>query len=79
MRKARHWLRANSGRRRADDFMKIANAFPSPENAWLRQVSGYWDMAATMVLHGALNEELFIEPGVQRRDVLSFSPRSNPS
>jgi len=39
------------------------NSFPSQENAWLRQVGGYWDMAASFVLQGALNEELFLQPG----------------
>jgi hypothetical protein len=26
-------------------------------------VGGYWDMAASLVVHGALNEELFLQPG----------------
>src|SRR5271167_3725288 len=34
----------------------------SQENAWLRQVGGYWEMAASFVLHGALNRGLFLEP-----------------
>jgi hypothetical protein len=29
----------------------------------VRQVGGYWDMAASFVLQGALNEELFLQPG----------------
>ncbi len=64
MRKARNWFGGEFWPQSADDFMKIANAYASPENAWLRQVSSYWNMAASMVLHGALNEEFFIEPGV---------------
>jgi hypothetical protein len=36
----------------------------SQENNWLRQVSGYWSMAASLVLQGALNEGLFIQPAV---------------
>jgi len=32
--------------------------FSSKENAYLRQVFGYWSMAASLVLRGALNEEL---------------------
>ncbi|PYY06551.1 MAG: hypothetical protein DMG69_23115 [Acidobacteria bacterium] len=31
------------------------------ENNWLRQVTGYWEMAASFVLHGTLSEELFME------------------
>jgi len=63
MRKARNWLTAEFWPQSADEFMKVANSFPSQENAWLRQVGGYWDMAAAFVLQGALNEELFLQPG----------------
>jgi hypothetical protein len=64
MRKARSWFTVEFWPQSADDFVKIANAFPSQENAWMRQVAGYWDMAASLVLHGAVNEELFIQPGI---------------
>ena len=30
------------------------------ENNWLRQVGGYWGMVSSFVLHGALNEQLFL-------------------
>ncbi len=42
--------------------MKIVRAMGSQENAWLRQVLGYWSMAASFVTHGVLNEDLFYEP-----------------
>jgi hypothetical protein len=64
MRKARNWFTVEFWPQSADDFVKVANAFPSQENAWMRQVAGYWDMAASLVLHGALNEELFVHPGI---------------
>jgi len=60
MRKARNWWLGfwpNS----ADDIVKIATAMGTQENAWLRQVGGYWEMAASFVLHGALNRDLFLE------------------
>jgi hypothetical protein len=63
MRKARHWVTAEFWPQTADDLIKIANSFPGQENAWVRQVGGYWDMAASFVLHGVLNEELFLQPG----------------
>jgi hypothetical protein len=63
MRKARSWFAAEFWPRDADDFLKVANAFPGQENAWMRQVGGYWDMASSLVLHGALHEELFLQPG----------------
>jgi hypothetical protein len=64
MRKARNWFLVEFWPQSADDVMKVANAFPSQENAWMRQVGGYWDMAAALVLHGAINEELFLQPGI---------------
>jgi len=64
MRKARNWWGVEFWPQSADDFMKIVGAMGSQENNWLRQVSGYWSMAASFVLQGALNEELFIQPAV---------------
>jgi hypothetical protein len=63
MRKARNWFTSEFWPDSADDYIKIANSPASPENAWLRQVGSYWDMAAAFVLHGALNEDLFVQPG----------------
>jgi hypothetical protein len=63
MRKARHWFTVDFWPQSADELIKVVNAFPSQENAWVRQVGGYWDMAASFVLQGALNEELFLQPG----------------
>ncbi len=63
MRKARHWFTVEFWPQDAEEFIKVVNSFPSQENAWMRQVGGYWDMAAALVLHGALNEELFLQPG----------------
>jgi hypothetical protein len=63
MRKARHWWATEFFPQSADDFLKVARAFPSQENNWLRQVSGYWNIVASFVLQGVLNEELFLQPG----------------
>jgi hypothetical protein len=63
MRKARHWWAAEFFPQSADDFLKIAWSFPSQENNWLRQVGGYWNIVASFVLQGVLNEELFLQPG----------------
>jgi hypothetical protein len=64
MRKARNWFTTEFWPLNADDVVKVASAFPSQENAWMRQVGGYWDMAASLVLQGALHEELFLQPGI---------------
>jgi len=63
LRKARHWFTVDFWPQSADELIKVASAFPSEENAWIRQVGSYWDMAAAFVLQGALNEDLFIQPG----------------
>jgi hypothetical protein len=64
MRKARSWWFNEFWPQNADDFLKIAFNMGTQENNWLRQVTGYWSMAASFVLQGTLNEQLFIQPAV---------------
>jgi hypothetical protein len=64
MRKARNWWVVTFWPQTADEFVKIATALGTQENNWLRQVGGYWDMAAAMVVHGVINSDLFLEGGV---------------
>ncbi len=73
MRKARNWWFVGFWPQSADDFMKIAFTPGSQENNWLRQVTGYWSMAASFVLHGALNEDLFIQPAVSGEMFIVFA------
>jgi hypothetical protein len=73
MRKARNWWFVSFWPRTADDFMKIASAPGSPENNWLRQVSGYWSMAASFVVEGALNADLFLQPAVSGEMFIVFA------
>ncbi len=61
IRKARNWW-LGFWPESTDDIAKIGTALGTQENAWLRQVGGYWEMAASFVLHGTLNRELFLEP-----------------
>jgi hypothetical protein len=61
MRRARNWWLTTFWPQTADEIMKIANALGTQENNWLRQVGGYWEMAASFVLHGTLNADLFLE------------------
>jgi hypothetical protein len=61
MRKARHFMSAEFWPESAEDTLRIARAYPSPENTWLRQVTSYWEMAASFVLRGALHEGLFFD------------------
>jgi len=73
MRKARHWWTVEFWPMNADDFVAVANAFPGQENAWMRQVGGYWDMAASLVLHGAVHEELFLQTGISGEMIFIFA------
>lgn len=62
MRKARAWF-GGFWPRDEHDVVRVINGADPQENAWFRQVSGYWEMAASFVLRGALNEELFFDSG----------------
>jgi hypothetical protein len=65
MRKARSWWAGSFWPQSAEDIMKVSNNFGSPENTWYRQVIGYWEMCASLVLRGALHEELFFDSGAE--------------
>ncbi len=73
MRKARNWWTTTFWPLTADEFIKISSAMGSQENNWLRQVSGYWDMAAALVLHGTISAELFLEGGVSGEMIFIFA------
>ena len=73
MRKARNWMLVEFWPKSVDEFVKVANAMGTQENAWLRQVGGYWDMAAAMVLHGAINADLFLEGGVSGEMIFMYA------
>jgi len=73
MRKARSWWLGEFWPQSADDFMKIGWAMGTQENNWLRQVIGYWSMASSFALHGALSAELFIQPAVSGEMFLIFA------
>lgn len=60
LRKARNWW-LGFWPESADDIIKVATALGTQENAWMRQVGGYWEMATSFVLHGVLSRELFLE------------------
>jgi hypothetical protein len=77
IRKARNWWGASFWPENIDDFLKIANALGSQENNWLRQVAGYWDLAASLVVHGTLNEALFLEPAFSNEMFMMFA-KLNP-
>jgi hypothetical protein len=60
LRKARAWFAANFNAQSMEDVMRIAPP-GSQENGYLRMVLSYWDMAASFVTSGVLNQELFFQ------------------
>jgi hypothetical protein len=62
IRKARNWWLTQFWPESAEEIMKIGQNLGSQENNWLRQVGGYWEMAASLAVHGAVNTDLFLEP-----------------
>ena len=61
MRKARDFVNGNVWPQSADEIVQLFQAFGTEQNAFLRQVGSYWDMSASLVLRGALHEELFMD------------------
>jgi len=45
----------------SDDIIALVSAFGTKEQAYFRQVFGYWEMAASLVNRGALNRELALD------------------
>ena len=60
LRQARDWFAKNF---RATTVEEVMQAIPmgSAEDAYLRMVVSYWEMAASFVTAGVLNQELFFE------------------
>jgi hypothetical protein len=73
IRKARNWWLAEFWPDTVDDVLKVAQAMGTPGNAWLRQVVGYWELAASLVVHGTVNETLFLEPAFSGEMFLIFA------
>jgi len=61
MRQARAWVTGEFWPQTVEDYFVVLENPRDPHNAWLRQVITYWEMAAAMVLHGAVSAELFVD------------------
>ncbi len=57
LRKARDWFISEF---HPADVAEYFALMQTEKNAWLRMVLGYWDMAASMVVQGAITQESFI-------------------
>jgi hypothetical protein len=63
LRKARAWFTASfKGVTTIEQFQKVC-ATGTDENAYFRMVTTYWDMVASFVTSGVLNEALLFESG----------------
>jgi hypothetical protein len=61
MRQARAWVTGEFWPQTPEDCFAVLENPEDPHNPWLRQVTTYWEMAAAMVLHGAVSAELFVD------------------
>src|SRR5882724_2513562 len=60
MRAARKYMAVEFWPQSFDEFAALFADFGSERNSWARQCLTYWDMAAAMVLHGTVQEDLFL-------------------
>ncbi len=58
MREARDWFAV---RFNPDTVEDVFTVLEGPQSAFFRMVVSYWDMAASLVNHGALDEQLFAD------------------
>src|SRR5919199_4626269 len=56
MRKARNWYIFEFN---PDNVQYIINTLMGEHSAYFRMVTSYWDMAASLVNHGAIDEQMF--------------------
>ena len=61
LRKARHWVVSEFNPKTPEEFLAILQGGGSQENAYFRQVISYWEMAASLVVHGAVKSDLYLD------------------
>lgn len=61
LRKARHWMTSEFNPKTPEEFLAVLQASGSQENAYFRQVVSYWEMAASLVVHGAVKSDLYLD------------------
>ncbi len=68
MREARNWYARSFNPETIDDVMQ---ALSGPDSAHFRMVTSYWDMAASFVLNGAIDEQMFNEANGEQHVVFA--------
>jgi hypothetical protein len=61
MRKARSFVSFEFWPANIEDYAAVAASITDPNNAYLRQVTSYWEMAASFVLRGVLHPGVFLD------------------
>jgi hypothetical protein len=61
MRQAREWVMSHFNPESLDEIIALQRDLGSDHNQFWRQVIGYWEMAASFVMRGALDGELFLD------------------
>jgi hypothetical protein len=75
MRAARLWVTVDFQPASAEDAIAVLKNFGSQQNQYLRQVTTYWEMAASFVLRGAIDGDLFVECNAENVLILAkFQP-----
>ena len=83
MREARDWMAGQAALKTMDDFAHHAPP-GSDANASFRQVTTYWEMVASFITAGVLDEQLFFQSGMELlfvwekiRDLVPLIRRAN--
>ena len=75
LRKARAWLVGDFWPKTAEEFFAVYDNPADKHNPFIRQVISYWEMAAAMVIHGAVSAELFVDANAEGFFILAkFAP-----
>ena len=61
MRESRAWVIGQFWPKTAEEVLGLLQNPADPHNPQLRQVMSYWEMAAALVVHGAVSAELFVD------------------
>jgi hypothetical protein len=75
LRKARAWMVGDFWPQTAEEFFAVYDNPADKNNPFIRQVISYWEMAAAMVIHGAVSAELFVDANAEGFFLLAkFAP-----
>jgi len=61
LRKARHFMVFGFNPETLEELRAVSRDFSATENAWWRQTLSYWEMAASLVLRGTVDADVFFD------------------